>query len=147
MLGSSGHAFDSGRAARARAELAALAAGLECYRLALGDYPRTESAAELLQALLGRRGPDGQAIAATAFIETSRFTTDREADPFTNEAAELVDPWGRAYRYAYKSRTPWTNPSYVLCSPGADGEMGGFAAGGFPDPASLGEADNLYAAR
>src|SRR6188768_2752294 len=89
MLGAGRYARNSGRASRASAELSALAAALESYRLAYGDYPRTDHSARLLQALVGRRGPEGDSISARSMIEAARFTAGGGGDPFLNEASEL----------------------------------------------------------
>lgn len=146
VLGVGRYARESGRASRATAELATLAVALESYRLAQGDYPRTDEPGRLLQALIGRRGPAGETIAAGAVIEVGRFTTGSAGDPFLNDAAELLDPWGEGYHYAYKSELPWTNPGYVLYSAGPDSlASAALLSGGFPDRASAANTDNLWA--
>lgn len=146
MLGVGRYARDSGRASRAAAELASLAAALESYRLVHGDYPRTGGGAGFLQALVGRRGPLGDAIAARPLIEVGNFNCGGSGDPFLNETTELFDPWGTPYGYAYKSELPWGNPSYVLCSAGPDGRLGvALLTGGFPDHLAPGNGDNLWA--
>ncbi|AOS46050.1 Type II secretion system protein G precursor [Lacunisphaera limnophila] len=139
-------ATEKGRIARARAELAVLASALESYKTVQGDYPRTIDSAHLLQALIGRRGPNQEAITGRAQIETARFAVS--ADPFVQESAVLLDPWGQPYRYAYRVLPGWTNPSYVLASAGPD-ETGTatLLSGGFPDVAAPGNADNVYANR
>jgi general secretion pathway protein G len=148
VIGAGRRASESGSTARARAELAALAAALDAYKLAHGDYPRTDHPAHLLQSLVGKRGPTYLPVSGRALLEIARFKTAGALDPFNNDAAELVDPWGNAYRYAYKSQTPWTNPSYVLFSIGPDGShTATLLAGGFPDTDAVGNADNLYANR
>jgi len=146
VLGASRYVRERGRASRATAELAGLAAALESYRLAQGDYPRTDQPARLLLALVGRRGPEGEAISAQPLIEVARFTVGEGGDPFVDETAELHDPWGAPYRYAYKSEIPWSNPGYVLYSGGPDGlAAAALLAGGFPAPALSGNGDNLWA--
>jgi len=146
VLGAGRYARESGRASRATAELAGLAAALESYRLEQGDYPQTDQPARLLQALIGRRGPTGAAIAAGAMLEAGRFSTGSGADPFLNDAAELIDPWGAPYRYAYKSALPWDNPGYVLYSAGPDGLVSAaLLSGGFPNPTLPANVDNLWA--
>ena len=146
MLGAGRYAQNAGRVSRATAELSALAAALESYRLAYGDYPRTDQSARLLQALVGRRGPEGDPIAARPIIESARFTVTGGGDPFLNEASELLDPWGAPYGYAYKSALPWTNPSYVLYSSGPDGlAAAALLTGGFPAYAAPDNDDNLWA--
>ena len=146
VLGVGRRAADTGKAARARAELAALMAALDACRQAHGDYPRTDDPARLLQALLGKRGPDHQPLNGRVWLEVARFRTAGSVDPFADESVVLLDPWERPYRYAYKSQTPWTNPSCVLWSAGPDGnETVTLLAGGFADRSAAGNADNLYA--
>jgi general secretion pathway protein G len=125
---------ESGRNGRAVAELAALGAILEDYRRLHGDYPRTNDGARLLQALIGRRDP-------------AAFTFEADRDPFLDEGARLVDPWGRPYAYAYRTPLPWNNPGYLLYSEGPDGRSAPPLAGGFPDQAAPENHDNLYANR
>lgn len=146
VIGSGRRASDAGKAAQARAELAALAVALDAYRLASGDYPRTEDPALLLQALIGRRGPDLQAWSRRGCLDIARFRTLAGADPLADDTAVLADPWGNPYRYAYKSQSPWSNPAYVLYSAGADGVASEtLLTGGFPDRTAAGNADNLHA--
>lgn len=149
VIGVGRRATETGRTARARTELAALAAALEDYRRAFGDYPQTDDGAQLLQALSGRRGPHDTAIAARSLLEISRFKTTDSRDPFTDSTAVLIDPWDRAYRYLYKVPVAgWTNSSYVLYSSGPDGQASPtLLTGGFPDDTAAGNADNLHANR
>jgi general secretion pathway protein G len=140
--------ISGGRSARARAELSALTVALESYRVAHGDYPRTEVPARLLQSLLGRRGPDYAVVTGPAHLDLSKFSSTAGAGAVVADTAELLDPWGQPYRYAYRSVAPWTNPAYVLYSAGPDGaSSAGLLPGGFPDVAAAGNADNLYATR
>jgi prepilin-type N-terminal cleavage/methylation domain-containing protein len=145
VIGVGQRALESGRTSRARAELATLAALLETYKAVNGDYPRTSDPAHLLQSLLGRRGPDYQPVSAQPLLEAARFTLS--GDPFADESAVLVDPWGHPYFYAYKSPPGgWTNPGYVLGSAGPDGAaVTALRPGGFADVAAAGNTDNLYA--
>lgn len=146
VIGAGRRASDTGKSARARAELTAISTALESYKAAHGDYPRTDTPARLLQSLIGRRGPDYQPVVARPLIEAARFVTSGALDPFTNDSAGLLDPWAQPYRYAYKSQTPWSNPSYVLYSAGPDGsESASLLPGGYPDRAATGNADNLFA--
>lgn len=139
-------ASQSSREARARVELAVLTVALEEYRRLCGDYPRTNDPARFLQSLIGRRGPRDEVAGLRSLLELSRFTIDRSLDPFSNATAVLLDPWGQAYRYAYKTQSPWDNPNYVLYSVGSDGsESAGLLTGGFRDPAPIENGDNLYA--
>jgi general secretion pathway protein G len=147
MVLAAGHTLREGsRVSRAASELAVLATALESYRLDHGDYPRTDASAALLQALIGRRGPAGDAVTSRPCVEVSRFSRASERDPFVDTTAELLDPWGTSYRYAYKSATPWSNPSFVLYSCGPDGSASeGLLAGGYPDRAAASNGDNLWA--
>jgi hypothetical protein len=106
---------------QARAELSALATALEGYKRAYGDYPQNATDAQFLQALIGRRGPTGASMTGKSVIDLAQFTTS--ADPFTSVTATLQDPWGRNYRYYYKTSTQWRNPSFVLLSTGPNGTV------------------------
>lgn len=148
VLGVGRRAVESGKIARAKSEVVALSAALEAYRRSYGDYPQTDDEARLLQALLGRRGPLNHAIAGRTLIETAKFTTAAALDPFANNSAVLIDPWGQPYVYAYKSQTPWTNPGFVLYSIGPDGaDSPALLTGGLIDSAPTANDDNLYANR
>jgi general secretion pathway protein G len=138
VLGAGRRAVETGKIARTKAELALLGAALENYKRTYGDYPRTEDEAQLLHALLGRRGPVAdKVIHGRALIETARFTITGDV---------LLDPWGQAYVYAYKATAPWGNSSYVLYSAGPDGlENPRLLAGGFPDADRAGNVDNSLA--
>lgn len=140
-------ATEVAKIARARSELAALAAGLEAYRQRYGDYPQTDSPAVLLESLTGRRDPHGTRIDSRAVIDLAIFGGTQSAG--SGEAAVLLDPWERPYRYAY--RTPaavWTNSSFVLFSAGPDGQSATpLLAGGFPDQAAPENTDNIHALR
>ena len=147
-IGAGHRAGQAGRAARARAELATMAAALENYRRTFGDYPQTDDPARLLQSLIGRRDPLNGIIATRSQVEPARFVTAESHDPFADATAVLLDPWGRPYRYAYRSQAPWTNPGYVLYSTGPDGrDSGSLITGGFTDPAPPENADNIEANR
>lgn len=156
VLGSGRRATESGRIARTRAELAALSAALESYRRQHGDYPRTSDNATLVQSLIGKLGPAGAALptAGHPHLEVAKFNValasapDSPVDPFSNPAAVLLDPWDRPYRYAFRTQTPWTNPSFVLYSVGPDGtDNATLLAGGFVDGTAAANADNLHAHR
>jgi len=139
---------EGGRTSRAQAELAALSVALEGYRRAHGDYPRTDDAARLLQALIGRRDPLMNSITGRSLLDLAAYTTEDGRDPLADEGARLADPWGRPYRYAYRSLWPWNNPAYVLYSPGPDGvDVPALLPGGFPDSAAEANHDNLHANR
>ena len=148
VVGVGRRASESGMIARVRAELAVLSTALETYKRAYGDYPRTGDGAKLVQALLGRKGPTDQDIAGRSLLEVTRFTFANSADPTTNPAAVLVDPWGQPYVYAYRTEAPWSNSSHVLYSMGPDGnDFSRLLTGGFPDASNPANLDNLYANR
>jgi general secretion pathway protein G len=137
-IGVGRRAVESGKIARTKAELAVLGAALENYKRRHGDFPRTDDGAQLLRALLGRRGPAANTVIdGRALIEPDRFTIAGDV---------LLDPWGRAYVYAYKTTSPWSNSGFVLYSAGPDGrENPRLLAGGFPDAGAEGNADNIHA--
>lgn len=137
-IGAGRRAVESGKIARTRAELAVLAGALESYKRRHGDFPRTDDEAQLLNALLGRSGPMGNSpMEGRALIEPARFTIAGDV---------LLDSWGRAYVYAYKTIAPWSNSGYVLYSAGPDGrENSRLSAGGFPDAGGDGNGDNIHA--
>ena len=154
VIGVGRRAAEAGKVARTKTELAALAAALESYRRAYGDYPQTDDEARLLQSLLGRKGPLGADVIGRTFLETARFAIARPAmtglpaDPLAVPDAVLLDSWSQPYVYAYKSQTPWTNPGFVLYSIGPDGrDSATLLAGGLVDPAPQENADNIHANR
>lgn len=133
VIGVGRRAAESGKTARARAELAALGAALEAYKRAYGDYPRilsdsaatdTGSGQALYAALNGQRGPQlasaDFAVRQRVLLEKSRFAL---ASPAAGDDAvnAVVDPWGNPYRYAYNPGPAWRNSSFVLLSAGPDG--------------------------
>jgi prepilin-type N-terminal cleavage/methylation domain-containing protein len=129
------------KAVQARAELAALSAALEGYKQAFGDYPRTTSNAELLQSLLGKRGPTGVNLTSHGFLDTTRVSlTD---DPFAITTAECLDPWGQPYRYAYRRDNPWTHPGFLLYSSGPDATSAALLTGGEWDDSSPVNVDDI----
>ena len=147
VIGVGRRASDAGKTARAKAELAALSSALETYRRTYGDYVRTGDGANLVQALLGRKGPSDQSITGRSLFESARFKFANAADP-ANPAAVLIDPWGQPYVYAYRTVTPWNNAGYVLYSVGPDGsDFSRLLAGGFPDASNPANLDNIYANR
>jgi general secretion pathway protein G len=156
VIGVGRRASESGKAARAKAELATIGAALETYKRSYGDYPRTDDEARLLQALIGKRGPASDVeIDGRSLLEAVKFTIARPVspsvlvDPFTDTSAVLVDPWERPYVYVYKVPAgDWKNPGFVLYSVGPDGsDNASLLSGGFPDVASPANADNIHANR
>lgn len=142
-LGAGRYVGEHGRESRARGELAVLSARLEEYRARFGDYPRTRDAAVMLQALLGKKAADGSSVAGDR--EASPLALAMSADPQADPAAQLLDPWDRPYRYAYKSEPGWLNSRYVLYSVGPDGaESDRLRPGGFADHTAPDNADNVW---
>lgn len=149
VLGIARRATESGRGARAKAELAVLAGALESYRRVHGDYPRTDDPAQLLQALLGRRDPDGRAITAAPVLDLRGLAWVTGRDPLVDPSVRLLDPWEQPYRYAYRiPAAGWANTGFVLYSAGPDGrDDPRLQPGGYPDLAAAVNADNLWASR
>ena len=147
MLTIGSSAVEKGREVRARAELAALSAGLESYRRAYGDYPRVDRADLLLQSLIGKRGPTGSAVSGPAFIDVAHFTIDGAKDPFVDDSARTLDPWGEVYRYEYKSSAAWTRPDFALFSAGRDQRSAALLATGFYEEGAAENRDNIYSDR
>jgi general secretion pathway protein G len=131
-------ATERAKRGQAAAELATIATALESYQRQYGDYPRTDSGAELLQALIGRRGPTGAPMPGRSFLATAHFSTN--GDPDRDAAAILLDPWGNPYFYRY---APPGDATYVLLSVGPDGESANDPA----DPEPSVNWDNLPAKR
>jgi len=149
VIGAGKRASESGKIARAKAELAALSTALESYKRQYGDYPRTSDARQMLQALVGRLDPNRNvpATSGRVLLDLALFTILDGADPLTNAGAALLDPWGTAYGYHYKMPpTNWTNSSFVLYSFGPDqvAELT-LNPGGYPNRDADPNLDNLYA--
>ena len=148
VLGIGRYAIASGKSSRAKAELAVLSAALEVYRQQHGDYPRTADGAQLLQSLLGRRDPLNREIRTRALIDLVQFTMVDGRDPIQDPSAQLADPWGHPYAYAYRTVTPWNNVGCILQSAGPNGLIStGLLPGGFIDIAQEANADNVLAPR
>ena len=90
-------------------------------------------------------------------VRVARGSYSDYVRPLESDATALmVDPWGQAYRYAYKPSTAWTNSSYILASGGPDEDLTlPFPADGLIDAeyeagTRLGKpinVDNVYANR
>ncbi|WP_438483095.1 type II secretion system protein [Oleiharenicola lentus] len=134
VIGVGRHAATASKVARAKAELAALAAALEAYKRQYGDYPRIASddslddVASCEQLHLALSGQRGSALNAPRILpqqrilfERSRFTMADLRAPDDALQNHFVDPWGQSYRYAYKpAGNTWTNSAYILVSAGPD---------------------------
>jgi prepilin-type N-terminal cleavage/methylation domain-containing protein len=141
-----GHALASkARSGQASAELAALSSALESYKQAFGDYPRTGSNAELLQALIGKRGPTGAVISGHAFLDTTHLLLS--ADPFADATAQCLDPWEQPYHFAYRTDSPWTHLGFVLYSSGPDMLSAPLLAGGEVNDSAATNRDDIFLER
>lgn len=149
VLGAGRRVSESGRMAEAHAELAAIASGLESYYSQYGDYPRTDDAGELLEALLGLRAPSGAAISGRAFIDRAWFRTANTTGADGTVRPQLLDPWEQGYVYVYRApATVRAHSDYVLYSRGPDqAHELSLNADGFPNTTAPANADNLYASR
>jgi len=146
VLGVGRRAAESARIARAKGELAALSAALEGYKRQYGEYPRTASAAVLLQSLAGRLGPTQSSLSGRSRLDLASFSIRNGADPLSDATALLIDPWDQPYVYAYKTPAgDWTNPGFVLYSIGPDGKDDPALEQGSPRRGATENADNLYA--
>lgn len=104
VLSTAGYVQKKGARSRAEAEVAALSAALESYKLEYGMYPTgTNNApgttnAFLRSALAGRittNNPSGK-----LFFEFSKGMGTNTTDPFAVDQA-VVDPFGNGYGYQY----------------------------------------------
>jgi type II secretory pathway pseudopilin PulG len=143
------------REATARSQMAALASALASYKLHYGDYPQTERAEDLYDALTGRLGPKITPLnpPGKAFLTNlGRFSLSTPANLGVASGLgsnTLLDPWGNPYNYVYKvpAGGGWTNPNFVLFSDGPDGKHKTPVkdAYGFPkQPLSDEDTDNIY---
>lgn len=152
--------------AKAKAELAMIAQGLEQFKLRYGDYPwhdsdGTDTNQMLLFALSGRmtmeRQSDGSIVVDATevdqdnadvlkrakFLDDTKFSTTKDKDGNT---LELLDPWGNPYIYWYKwENTPenWDVFGYHLYSTGQNGEAANDAIKGKIN-ATTGVIDNDF---
>ncbi|MCF7688053.1 MAG: prepilin-type N-terminal cleavage/methylation domain-containing protein [Cephaloticoccus sp.] len=149
VIGVGRHAAESGKVARAQVEMASISTALESYKRQCGDYPRTASAPQLLQALMGKLGPTLTPLnpSGRVLLDMALFTTDGAGDPLTDSSLSLADPWGNPYRYAFKvTGGGWTNSSFVLYSIGPDEQADqNLAPGGYPHRELPLNLDNIYA--
>lgn len=160
------------RISRAQSDLVLLAQYLEQYKAHYGDYPHVtllestsagggekvegeEGIVALYDALNGLRAVDGKPLTSRerAFIDRSKFNHEyspsQGSPPITDpekDSVALLDPWGNAYRYFYKSTSTWEDgASYVLYSVGPSGEHEQPNADGYADKSDFKNLDNIYA--
>ncbi|MBE6413078.1 MAG: prepilin-type N-terminal cleavage/methylation domain-containing protein [Verrucomicrobiaceae bacterium] len=134
--------------ARAKADMAVLAQGLEGFRAQYGGYPRlnvakkASDAGDLFKCLSGKmilRVQDNKitmpVVGKTrkSFIDVAQFRLADPADKYatgvdpSKDGVYLADPWGEAYMYLYDTtnvvgslEAEWTSPSFILFTKGAD---------------------------
>ncbi len=149
LLGAARRVVEVGRTARTKAELAVLAAALENYQRLYGDYPQTADPSQLLQSLLGRRGPRNTVSSTPSLLGLAHYRTVAGRDPWGDVSATLIDAWDQPYQYIYKDpAASWGQVSYVLYSRGPDGrDFRGLLSGGLVDPSLPENLDNIYANR
>lgn len=124
--------------AKAKAELAVIAQGLEQFKSTYGDYPwiaETTSGANantLLKCLTGwmkleRNASSGNVELVSisngkSFIDPTKLslsdTLPSNGDP--GDDIYLMDPWGNPYVYGYNKGDTWDAFGYVLFSSGPD---------------------------
>lgn len=170
FFGVAGGVRERSKISRAETELSLLAQYLAQYKAHYGDFPHVDLAESnsadsaskregedgivaLYDALNGLRAVDGTALdpRQRAFIDRSKF--DHQFAPSKNPPTPanpdkapvaLIDPWGNAYRYYYKSSTTWENPTYLLYSTGGSGSHEKPDAKGYSDKSDPSNVDNVY---
>lgn len=137
--------------AKAQAEVAALAAALDSYRLEHGSYPNADgtnwdgNGGTLFLALTGQQGPDGTAFDSPgkSFVDISDFVLrDPEEGSEISGDNVFVDPWGSPYVYQFAPGGGWNRFGFVLLSMGPDQELGAIQNGIVDNTDPL-NADNL----
>ena len=111
ILATAGYVQEKAARSRAEAEIAALSAALESYKVDNGDYPLGTNALAVRRALLplvGDTKPGGGTISAS---ELSNFKVYMELNAgqmnnLTSQKAptttsEIIDPFGTRYNYTY----------------------------------------------
>jgi len=86
VLGTLGYVNKKGAESRARAEVAALAAAIDGFKLDFGMYPPDEES--LYEELIG----EGEINTGKLYFEPAKGIVDTNSKRF-------MDPWGSAYRY------------------------------------------------
>jgi prepilin-type N-terminal cleavage/methylation domain-containing protein len=157
--------------ARVKADLAAIAQGLEQFKSVYGDYPSTENATidnnsyklwmPLHGQLVWKVDEDGTVSGMTrrdsadgyvsgdndggrVFIDDESLSTEYDSDGI----GEFQDPWGNPYYYDYRVfEGDWDNFGYILYSAGPDGAIDPVGTDGILTSDirnSEDNADNIY---
>ncbi len=140
---------------QARSQLILLGQALAEYKLFYGDYPHTDKAEDLYDALTGRLGPNpGARLSPAGKVFLSHISQFNLSSPQSIGATgsgtnTLLDAWGMPYTYVYKvpAGAGWKNPDYVLFSDGPDRKHKTPVSNtqGFPPTTLSGDdADNIY---
>lgn len=132
ILGVQRGVYYSQAVARARADMAVMATGLEQFKTLYGDYPWINSAAageDLYWVFLGKThiNPSSRKMEEKEEEKEWRPLLDVGALKLdgTGESKKIQDPWGNQYMYFYRpnySDDEWENPSFLLMSKGPDGK-------------------------
>jgi prepilin-type N-terminal cleavage/methylation domain-containing protein len=140
---------------RTRSQLLLIGQALADYKLFYGDYPHTDKAEDLYDALTGRLGPNpGVRLSPAGKVFLSNLSQFNLSSPQSIGASgsgtnTLLDVWGAPFTYVYKvpAGSGWKNPDYVLFSDGPDGKHKTPVSDpqGFPPTTLSGDdADNIY---
>jgi general secretion pathway protein G len=98
------HYLDSAKVSTAKTEVSNIAAGLDLYKLDVGNYPTTQQGLEALE-----KAPDG---------------VQNWNGPYIKKTTALNDPWGHPYNY----RSPGQYGQFDLYSYGPKGDEGNTGA-------------------
>lgn len=120
----------------AKGEMEGIALGLDKFKTRYSDYPWVpsddgeENAAALLKVLKGEvilRSSAGQVTLEG--LEGGSALTDVALFKLDDDEERIIDPWGNPYQFFYvkqgsrDNHRKWSYPSFVLVSPGPDGEL------------------------
>ena len=136
--------------AKARADLAMIASGLEAFASKYGGYPRINASgdekkagADLYKCLAGKmilRVDDGQIVMSDVganrkpLVDVSKLKICDPADPYLQDVdpekngVYFADPWNQPYVYLFdttsyvtnEGNTSWRSPGFILLSKGPD---------------------------
>lgn len=95
MLQTAGFVQNKGARSRAEAEIAALSAALESYKVEFGEYPRGTNTSK----------NGNNAFLYTALTPTNRRPFFEFPKNMTNATGNIVDPFGQTYAYQFPGNT------------------------------------------
>lgn len=154
--------FSAQAQAKARAEMAVIAAALEEFKTRYGDYPWTDrpgGVAEnvyLHQILTGQVYLDrGSATSSPAMrtgdrrplMDVGSLTLEPINPSAPESGARIIDPWDGDYVYYYRanaSDSAWENPGFILLSRGESGlvTLSGIDSSGIVPPNFFNQENN-----